>query len=290
MAGTDDMARDPEPRMKDNSHSPPRKSGLMLRVLSALVMLPVAVFIILQGGLLFCLFVAMVSLLVLYEWNGICEAKPFNAAFVFQSLLVLSFLYSIYSGIYFYDYVYLAIFGLLVAAALFMKLKVHFALLGVVYILIPAMSLIWMRISFDPGADRGGWLVLWMMIVVWSMDTGAYFAGKNIGGPKMAPKISPNKTWAGLIGGAVSAVILGGVAAYYFDLGSMNAGWSWPVLLSVAAIIALWSQIGDLAESALKRHFDVKDSGAIIPGHGGILDRVDGVLFAAPAMALFVSL
>ncbi|VAW05872.1 Phosphatidate cytidylyltransferase, partial [hydrothermal vent metagenome] len=159
--------------------------------------------------------------------------------------------------------------------------KLGFALLGLGYALLPAASLLWLRAA----SDQGGWVVLWMMIIVWSMDTGAYFAGKNIGGPKMAPRISPNKTWAGLIGGTVTAVILGAVAAYYFGF-RVN----FLILLPLAALLAIWSQIGDLAESALKRHFKVKDSGAIIPGHGGIMDRVDGVIFAAPAIALFLYL
>jgi len=97
----------------------------------------------------------------------------------------------------------------------------------------------------------------------------------------MAPRISPNKTWAGLIGGAVTAVIFGAIAAHYF-----NFGMQMMYLIPAVAGLAIWSQIGDLAESALKRHFDVKDSGALIPGHGGIMDRVDGIVFAAPAVAL----
>ena len=258
-----------------------KNSGLMMRVVSALVMLPIAIFIILNGGMPYFIFVSLLAVLILYEWNGICEGKALNVVFVFQVIIVLLLSYSVHREIYFALYVYLVPFVLCLMAVIFLKMKLPFALLGLIYALLPALSLIWLRLS----SGQGGWVVLWMMIIVWSMDTGAYFAGKSIGGPKMSPKISPNKTWAGLIGGALTAVVFGSIAAYYFDL-----GYSWFFLVPAAAALAIWSQIGDLAESALKRYFNVKDSGAIIPGHGGIMDRVDGVVFAAPAVALYIYL
>ena len=278
MAGTDDTVPDHEPLMSETPLAPQKSSGLMMRVVSALVMLPIAIFIILQGGMAYFIFVALLTSLILYEWNGICEGKAFNAVFVFQTIFVFLLAYSVNSGRYFDLYIYLVPLILTVVAGGILKIKLPFAVLGIVYALLPALSLIWLR----QNSDQGGWIVLWMMIIVWSMDTGAYFAGKKIGGPKMSPRISPNKTWAGLIGGAVTAVFFGLIAAHYFDL-----GFSMAFLAPAAAVLAIWSQIGDLAESALKRRFDVKDSGAIIPGHGGIMDRVDGVVFAAPAVALF---
>lgn len=257
----------------------PKKSGLLLRVLSALVMLPVTVFIILHGGIAYGIFVALLLVLILYEWNGICEGRAFNAVFVLQSVFGLLLIYSLYFVVYFPPYVYISPLVVLIIAGLYFRMRLHFALLGMLYALLPALSLILLRQNSD------GWIVLWMMIIVWSMDTGAYFAGKNIGGPKMAPSISPNKTWAGLLGGTITAVVAGLVSAFYFELGGNLA-----VVALVAGLLAIWSQIGDLAESALKRHFNVKDSGAIIPGHGGIMDRVDGVIFAAPAVVLFLYL
>lgn len=265
--------------MSETSLPPHKKSGLMLRVVSALVMLPIAIFIILQGGVTYNLFVTFLTILILYEWNGICEDKAFNTVFVFQLIFTLLLFYSVARQEYFDLYVYLVPVVLSVAVAIYFKMNLLFAIMGIIYALLPALSLIWLRQNFD------GWIVLWMMIIVWSMDTGAYFAGKNIGGPKMSPRISPNKTWAGLIGGAVTAVIFGVIAAHYFDL-----GYHMTFLIPAAAVLAIWSQMGDLAESALKRHFDVKDSGALIPGHGGIMDRIDGVVFAAPAVALFLYL
>jgi phosphatidate cytidylyltransferase len=113
-------------------------------------------------------------------------------------------------------------------------------------------------------------LVFWLMLVTWSTDIFAYFAGRGIGGPKLAPKISPNKTWAGLIGGMAGAGVVGALAAWLFDIA--------PPFIFVGAAMGLLAQLGDLYESRLKRKWGVKDSGSIIPGHGGVLDRVDGLL------------
>lgn len=263
-------------------NGPKKKSGFLIRVISALVMLPIAIYIILQGGLMYNLFVSLLAVLILYEWNGICEGKAFNLAFVFQAIYVLMLIYSLSSGYFFPVFVYLIPLGLLVGGCLYLNMKLPFAVVGTLYALLPALSLIWLRQNFG---DMGGWIVLWTMIIVWSMDIGAYLAGKTIGGPKMSPRISPNKTWAGLIGGTITAVILGLVAAHYFGFNYNDL-----ILIPAAAGLAIWSQMGDLAESGLKRHFKVKDSGAIIPGHGGVMDRVDGVIFAAPAVVLFLYL
>ncbi|MBT3397060.1 MAG: phosphatidate cytidylyltransferase [Alphaproteobacteria bacterium] len=140
------------------------------------------------------------------------------------------------------------------------------------------MALLWLRMG-----DNGMLAVLWLFLSVWSCDTGAYFAGRGIGGPKLAPRISPKKTWSGLLGGMFLAAVASVLLAVLLQ--QKDAA----LFAALGALLALISQCGDLAESALKRHFDVKDSGALIPGHGGILDRVDGVLFAAPVLALAVA-
>jgi phosphatidate cytidylyltransferase len=119
--------------------------------------------------------------------------------------------------------------------------------------------------------------ILWLFAVVWAGDTGAYFAGRLIGGPRLAPAVSPNKTWAGAIGGAVAGVAAGSLVL-------VAAGFALrPMHLVVALAVSVSAQIGDLAESALKRQFGVKDASTLIPGHGGLMDRVDGLLFAATA-------
>ncbi len=148
--------------------------------------------------------------------------------------------------------------------------------LGALYLSLPALALIWLRALPEIGLV----VLLWLLVVVWATDVVAYFVGRGVGGPKLAPKVSPGKTWSGLCGGVAGAALIGLLAA---ALGGSER------LLQAAglgAVLAVVAQVGDLAESALKRQAGVKDSGALIPGHGGVLDRLDGLLFAAPALAL----
>jgi phosphatidate cytidylyltransferase len=139
------------------------------------------------------------------------------------------------------------------------------------------LSLVWLRADPDHGR---GWAIL-LFAVVWSTDIGAYLVGRTLGGPKLAPRISPNKTWSGAIGGLICAALAAYAAALWDDLAFASAA-----ALAVGAVLSVFSQIGDLAESWWKRRFAVKDSGHLIPGHGGILDRIDGVLLASPVAAV----
>jgi phosphatidate cytidylyltransferase len=157
---------------------------------------------------------------------------------------------------------------------------------GLVYIAIPCASLIWLRmVRFAEMPDAGLKLVLFVMLIVVATDIGAYFAGRKIGGPKMAPSISPGKTWAGLGGGVAAAGVVGGIAHSFSP---------YPVALVACvfagALLALLAQAGDLFESYVKRRAGVKDSGTLIPGHGGLLDRVDGLTLTVPAFAWMVYL
>ena len=137
---------------------------------------------------------------------------------------------------------------------------------GFVYALLPALALLWVRERDAHGLD----LLIWMFIVTWSTDIGAYFAGRRVGRRKLAPRISPNKTVEGLIGGIVAATLLGGAWAVAVGLGA--------ALLALAPILAIAAQAGDLFESGMKRRAGVKDSGHWLPGHGGVLDRLDGLV------------
>ena len=147
---------------------------------------------------------------------------------------------------------------------------------GFLYAAIAALALLWIRERAD-NAD-GLRLVLWVFIVVWSVDIGAYFTGRAIGGPKLAPSISPGKTWAGFYGGVAAAALLGGAWVLYRELNL--------VLLLLAPLFAAVAQGGDLFESWMKRRAGVKDSGGWLPGHGGVFDRVDGLLPVAILTAI----
>ena len=144
---------------------------------------------------------------------------------------------------------------------------------GFAYALLPALALLWIRDRAPQGLE----LLLWVFIVTWTTDIGAYFAGRGIGGPKLAPSISPNKTIAGLVGGMISASLAGFA---WVELTSMSAMLFW-----LAPLFAAGAQLGDLFESGLKRKAGVKDSGTWLPGHGGALDRLDGLVVVAALTA-----
>lgn len=148
---------------------------------------------------------------------------------------------------------------------------------GILYIGIPALAMIAARAI----PANGAWLIVGLFLIVWATDTGALVAGNLIGGPKLAPVLSPNKTWAGTLGGVATAAIVEGI--YVGVLGGD------PVLGSLyGAGLALVAHAGDLFESWVKRSFHRKDSGSLIPGHGGMLDRIDSTLFAVSALAVLV--
>ncbi len=150
-------------------------------------------------------------------------------------------------------------------------------LIGLVYIIAPCFILVWLRNSEPQGQQ----FTLWFFAVIWATDIGAYFSGKTIGGPKLAPRISPNKTWAGFFGGLllaiVASLILNKFAAPSFA--ALH-------LIGACIILSIVGQLGDLLQSWVKRKLGVKDSGSLIPGHGGVLDRIDAILLAAPIAGL----
>lgn len=157
--------------------------------------------------------------------------------------------------------------------------------IGLAYVALPCASLIWLRSLHTVDSPNMGLpLVLYLAFVVWATDIGGFFVGKKIGGPKLAPTISPNKTWAGAAGGFAAAGIAGSLAATFTPYPETYGG-----ALVLAFVLSFIAQIGDLFESWLKRRAGVKDSGELIPGHGGVLDRVDGFVAAAPLFALMVA-
>ncbi len=272
VKGTGGMAPDPESVIQK------RKNKLFTRVISAVVMLPIAVYVILNGGLPFFLLVTLLTILVLSEWNGIVEKKPLSILFVVEGFCAILLLLALNWGSPFLIYSFICSIVSIVTVAYLVKAKILWTVIGFLYALLPSAAFLMINENY------GGLVILWMMILIWSMDTGAYFVGKNIGGPKMSPKISPNKTWSGLIGGTITAMIFGSLFGYYIKDADAALFNNATILLILSGLLALLSQVGDLAESAVKRTFNVKDSGAIIPGHGGVMDRIDGVLFVAPTV------
>jgi len=148
--------------------------------------------------------------------------------------------------------------------------------LGVLWVAVPCICFLWLEHETLGGRA----ILLWLLAVVWATDIGAYASGRSIGGPRLAPRLSPRKTWAGLAGGMLSAALAGAATAL-----ALRASWLLPLVL-LSAGLAVVAQFGDLAESLAKRRFGVKDTSGLIPGHGGLLDRLDGLLAAIPVVAL----
>lgn len=188
-------------------------------------------------------------------------------------------------AVYYGGWVYTALIGLVVLILgsewrRMVGMRLPWLALGMVYIALSCWAL-W-RLRVDP--EWGRVTLFWLLAVVWGADTGGYIFGRALGGPKLAVAISPNKTWSGFLGGTATSALCGwGVVYLVSDTQILNIGWPFAAL---SAAIAVVSQIGDLFESWIKRRFGVKDSGAIIPGHGGLFDRVDGLVAAALAVVI----
>ncbi len=252
---------------------------LKLRIISGIVMAAVVLAATWQGGLAFRLFSAAIALLVYYEWSTITRfAMPERIfGWVAVAAVTLAVLFE-RTGL-----------GLALLAA-FVALAVLRAATsaevkgwlpgGIFYAGLSGLSLAAIR-----GGDATGLAaMLFVFAVVWATDILAYFVGRAIGGPKLAPKISPGKTWSGAAGGTVSAIIAGSAVA----LSLTDASPIWVVM--TAFVLSVASQAGDLFESFIKRRFGVKDSSNLIPGHGGVMDRVDGLVVACFAAFLLMAL
>jgi phosphatidate cytidylyltransferase len=232
------------------------------------------------GGWAWALLVALVSAILAWEWLGICcaGAAPTGRAAVLSiatpaAAVLLTEVAGGWAGL---GALAAGAAATLAAALAGGGRRSGWLGLGVLYVGAPCAAIVWLRGTPQAGLEA----VAWVLVLVWATDVAAYAAGRSLGGPKLAPRISPGKTWAGLVGGLVGAGLVGVAAALWLALPSI-----WP-LAGLSAALAIVEQLGDLAESAVKRRFGVKDSSAIIPGHGGFLDRVDGLMAVAVAVAI----
>ena len=259
-----------------NDQTPVPKKSLMsqelkLRIISAVILAIIVLSITWIGGQTFTLLWAVAGFLILREFNRICSTK-------------IPFIYNLFS--------FITLF-LIIAAWLIGERETAFIIFGVGLIALAVWQFIFSRsiwiacglayaaLPFFAMSDlrsdnyNGLIVILLLYFCVWGADVFAYFTGRTLRGPKLAPSISPNKTWSGFIGSLVGALIL----SYIVDIAAgFKPTLMFFVIMLMAAVI---SQLGDLLESSIKRKFDVKDSGSIIPGHGGVLDRVDGLVAAA---------
>jgi phosphatidate cytidylyltransferase len=206
------------------------KDNTKQRIITALVLIPIALYAILSSENLFIFLSVAIAILMTAEWLDIIKKAEDQQ---------------------------------------------KWRIIGLFYILIPIYSVIKIRLFNDE-------ILLWMFAVIWATDIFAFFAGKILGGAKLAPTISPNKTWSGLSGGVVASMLIGLMSSFMFKGGAI-------FFISVSVFLSLIEQASDLFESKVKRIFGVKDSGNIIPGHGGVLDRLDGMMFVAPVVLLLIT-
>jgi len=251
-------------------------SDLATRLLVAIALIALAAVALWAGGLGFWLVIAPIGLLMIGEWADLHGASRQHRRLAQYALTVPLAIMApgLAAGPGF-----LAL-GLVIGAAFFVAAVTRRGALaaGVLYVGLPVLALLALRAQEPAGLLY----TFWAMALVWACDSGAYFAGRAIGGPKLAPQISPNKTWAGFVGGIAAAAVFAALLVVWFAL---------PVSLAIATPgLAVFAQLGDLYESHLKRQAGVKDSGNLLPGHGGIMDRLDGLVAVAPIAALLVLL
>lgn len=258
----------------------PKTAELRTRIISALVLAPVALGLAWLGGWPFAALLAVAAVVMALELSALLPGRSPASPFILAGFALLAIFLTTTTGPFIAVLAAAAGLAFMLAIAILRGAPLWPPLLAYPYLILPLIALLWLRLD----AEYGRLAIFWLLLVVWATDIFAYFAGRGIGGPKIAPKLSPKKTWAGLIGGMFGAAVVGAAAAIWLNLGS-------PAMLAlVSAALAVVAQAGDFLESALKRRAGVKDSGKLIPGHGGVLDRVDGLVTAAVAAALIALL
>jgi phosphatidate cytidylyltransferase len=260
-------------------------SNLVVRFLSAIVLGPLFLAVVWVGDWVFTLTIVMASVLCYREWLAISAKGAHNGVLwaghiglLAAGMLAAGGSVAQAIGMILLSLVLVLIAGLLRTPAgkamdggfSESRKAALWVAGGLLYAGLPLIALLALRLG-----EQGLWAVAIVLAVTWATDIAAYFAGRAIGGPKLWPAVSPKKTWSGALGGLAGAIVAGIAVVHFSGVGSIMA------MVPVFAALSVLSQLGDLGESAVKRHFGVKDSGTLIPGHGGIMDRIDGLVAAA---------
>jgi phosphatidate cytidylyltransferase len=267
---------DPAPPMPERA---PR-SGLWLRVGSALVLAPLAIGVAYLGGWIFAALWTLAAIVVMSEWARLVCGTAHRSSLIAGITAVALAVVLVAGGVRvdgstrewcFAAAAIVLMLGMLVCAALAPRDRRPWAALGVPYA--AAMGLAPIILRSDN--DHGFLVMVTLFAVVWATDIAAYFVGRAVGGPRLAPRVSPNKTWSGALGGLAGAVVAATLVVQFTGVGRVGPA------IAIAIALSIVSQWGDLFESAIKRRFGVKDAGSLIPGHGGVMDRLDGFVAAA---------
>lgn len=255
------------------------KQRIQTAILAFIIFIPFVIF----GGLSFTIFVYALATIGLIELLRMRKISKYSVPSIIAIALLWIILYPEPSDIIFYtksEVIMLFVLFLLTYTVLvknkFTFDDAGFILLSTIYV---GMGFFYLLETRDWSNLDGLFNIFYVLVVIWATDIGAYFAGRTFGRKKLWPEISPNKTVEGAIGGIVLACI---TAVIFHIIESVAA--SWFIVIGVTVLISIFGQIGDLVESAFKRHYGVKDSGDLLPGHGGILDRLDSLLFVLPIL------
>ncbi len=250
-------------------------SELNKRILSGIVMAGLAIGSDIVGGWFFAIIWFGAALAVAFEWQRVVQGDAAMPA----TLASFSVVTAAAAGAFWVSPLFFGLAVTLLGMVWLLAVADHrpAAVTGAVYAATLGASMLLCR---SMGTD-GAIIIIWLFAVVWGTDTLAYFTGRSLGGPKLWPRISPKKTWSGAIGGLVGGVLL---ACLLISALGVNIKWQH---IALSIVFSVLTQCGDLYESAIKRRYNVKDSGSLIPGHGGFMDRLDGFIFAVVFAALF---
>jgi phosphatidate cytidylyltransferase len=261
---------------------------LRSRITTALVLAPLVILAIYLLPLpAFATVFWLIAALGAFEWAGLARLDGRLARALYVAALAALALVTWYSPAYWPHILWLGSAFWVAAAVVVVVYPSSGALIGHPLVIVPAGLLVtwvaWLALVVIRDQPAGATWVLWLMLLVWSADIGAYFAGRRFGRVKLAPHVSPGKTWEGVFGGVLLSLAV--TLLMLWSMGAMALWWV-PVVLLLAAV----SVFGDLFESVLKRQRGVKDSGSLLPGHGGVLDRIDSLVAVLPVFALLLSL
>ncbi len=267
-------------------------SNRITRILVALLTIPFLLGLSYWGGIPFLIFVLVIGLVSFYEFSTMVKNKSIYPCYLIGFLSVAFIILNSYFHLFPFEPFLLAVLLILLLIELFRNKEsainnVASTLLGVLYTGLFSASLIGIRefyVATPLSYSNGGFIIITIFITLWMTDSAAYFIGSAMGKHKLFPRVSPNKSWEGAIAGFVFAIITL-VVLKMFLLDFLN----WIDIIAFGIIIGVFGQVGDLIESLIKRDAGVKDSSNLIPGHGGIFDRFDSLLFSAPILFLYMN-
>lgn len=244
-----------------------------IRAITALALAAICIPPLYLGGWPLAVLVSVLGGRMLWEWVSMSDSAPTRLAFILPIVgVVIANLYMA-QGLWYYAVGSIAVAALVAAIERSRRGGLLWAGLGYLYIVIPCLMIVAIRGVESGFLTEGFTKLIYIILVVVAADVGAYFGGSYFKGPKLAPKLSPNKTWSGFVSGMLFGTLIGGIAGQVIGLGFLLG-------VGLAIPIVVLSVLGDLLESGLKRVLNVKDTGAVLPGHGGLLDRLDSLMLA----------